>query len=310
MLRFLVLLALLVGCGPLKKKHDDNPTSSPTDILIAKRNIYAALSNDQGDKYGYVHEKCDSVGFTSLCKSARGCAKADIFASEDNGRWYRSPSHDCFPAESKSSISKDMFIMLFHYVWELGKTDKERARNALVRLEAYGKAHDWVMGDPSDTVEGASRVLLTPTLISMVYDMLDRLKMVQPTLGIFEDVGINKGFQAHLDVLRIYLTGQIYNAINDLDLRVLKGQVEREPGNALFQAVLHRYTDGDQTRAIELLLDESHFPSNSLPTSVQHCTEYLFQRDSGGGDWAPCPDEGKTHSGTDFIFAARVIIGD
>lgn len=309
--KYILLCALLSACGvgPFKKRHEDTPTTNPTDILVAKQKTYLALQTAIGDQYGYVHDKCDSVGFTSLCKSASGCAKADIFASEDNGRWYRSPSHDCFPGESATTISKDMFVMLFQYIWELGKTDKDRARGALERLEAYGKAHNWVMGDPSVTPDEISRVVLTPTLISLVYDMMDKLKLTQPTLGIFDDVGINKGFQAHLDILRIYLSGQVYGAINDIDMRVLKGQVEREPGNALFQAALHRFTDGDQSAAIALLLDETHFPSSKLPGSTEHCTEYLFERDSGGGDWAPCPAEAKTHSGTDFLFAAKMIIG-
>jgi hypothetical protein len=319
---FFMFCAILSACGwgPWKKSHDDQPTKTPTENLADKRQAYLNLNVASGDEFGFVHSKCDSVGFTSLCKAGGGCARANIFLAEDNGKWFRDAKKSCYPTDSATTISKDMLLMIMSYLWELSKTDQPAALSAVNRLINYGQSHNWLMGEPTDSADAVSRVLMSPGLVSLLKDMKGKIEgsahlvvASQPTVkdfslaGSLDDILAHTGFTAHLDVLFVLLTGRVYGAISGVNLGALKRQAERQPENAFYQAALHRFTDGDQTVATELLDDPNVFPPDRLPGSKDHCTEFLYQRDSGGADWAPCPDEGGTFSGADFLFASAVI---
>jgi hypothetical protein len=68
----------------------------------------------------------------------------------------------------------------------------------------------------------------------------------------------------------------------------------------------NKYRDGNQQQAIDILLDESLFPSDRLPTARDNrCEEYLWQRDDDPKDWGPC-DSDRVHDGVDFLFAAYI----
>jgi hypothetical protein len=110
-----------------------------------------------------------------------------------------------------------------------------------------------------------------------------------------------------LDVLRILLNGRVYGAITDAEKGVLKAQAERQPMNALYVAAYEKYHGG--SKAHGLLLDESHFPGDRLPTSAEHCQNYLFSRDQESDDWKPCA-EAHEHDGADFVFAAWIALGE
>ncbi len=64
-----------------------------------------------------------------------------------------------------------------------------------------------------------------------------------------------------------------------------------------------------KSEALAMLLNEGFFPSDGLPTSANYCTDWLTQRDDDPKDWSPCPDEAKTHSGGEFLFAAALLLG-
>jgi hypothetical protein len=133
-------------------------------------------------------------------------------------------------------------------------------------------------------------------------------QQTQLTGGI-NDLVVAKGYEAELSVSHILLRGLIYKGVSDFELKLLKAQVDREPRNAFYQAVYHKFTDGDQAAALAILFDESLFPADRLPTTEQYCTDYLWQRDNSPQDWAPCPEKNEVHSGTDFLFATAVITG-
>ena len=305
----LLLLTFAVSCGSHKKKDEDPVDEGMKTALLARHDLYLSLQPTALDSHGYAHAKCDSVGFTSLCKAAGGCKDADIFASETEGRWYRSPEKDCFDlGESKSDFSKDMALMLFVYFYELSKTDGAKAAEGITRFRTYVKANNYVMGRPTDTAEGLSRVVMSPTLIALMEKLYSKLTLLPEEPAPTEVVDIipviTDGFQAHLDILSIWLGGELNGKISDSDQYILTEQAKRQPFNALFLAVQHLYKDGDQTAALQLLSDEVLFPADRLPGSQDRCEEYIYQRDRGD-DWDPC-EEGKTHDGVDFIFAGHV----
>jgi hypothetical protein len=284
-----MFLMLFVSCKKSERKDQVSISDDLREKVKAKRNLYLSLQHEALNEHGYAHKKCDSIGFTALCKASQGCKDANLYASEDNGRWYRSPEKDCFDkGESKSDISKDMALMLFIAFYETKDLD------ALHRFRSYAEANNYIMGRPSDNAEGISRVLMTPGLILTMQRLDKKLSGLEvPADPDDSDRAlpvINKGFQAHLDILSIWLNGELTGKVSSSDQFVLRSQVERQPRNALFQAVYHLYEDGDQTKAFEILADENLFPSDRLPTSKDRCEEYLFQRDFGA-DWQSCDEE-------------------
>lgn len=300
----LIIAILLVSCRPHKLS---GPTGSGLDNLRIKKDIYCELSRKNLQEKTYLGDKCDSLLFTSLYAAV--CGEVDLSSWEDPsvpGKMYRNPERDCYPDESKSSISRDMLLGYMTYLW------KQRDLTNAAEMISYGKSVTWVMGEYNDA-EGLSRVLMTPQLISLLTDIESKLSTGAALRLVGEDdaVLINTGFRAHLDVLRIVLSGSVRSGISEIERLILKGQSERVRENALFQAAYARYNGGDQTNAVLLLMDENRFPVGKLPDNhTNQCEGYVYQRDPGE-DWAPCPDrELHQHDGVDFLVAASIALGD
>lgn len=275
----------LAGCSPVKEK----PSSPIPADLAAKVDLYKQLQPSRLDEYGWAGEKCDSALVTSLCLVSGGCPDANIYDAESEtepGRWYRHKLHDCYDlGQSASDISKDMFAGLAFVLDDAAKA----------RVVAYGQANDWVMGRGP-----LARTYLTPPLRWLYTGW-----PVTTDQDNWLPWPINTGYRAHLDILSILLRAKVRGgSTTDIELAYLKAQVERLPRNALFQAAYHKFKDGDQKEATAILLDETLFPADSLPTDANYCTDYLWSRDEAH-DWNPCED-GKRKDATDFLFAAWV----
>lgn len=279
-MKILLITLLLLSC----QKHKEKSPQVIEPAIAAKAALYKSLHK------GWAHDKCDSLGFTSLCKLAGGCESADIFQAEgDAGRWYRSPEKDCYDlGQSASDISKDMFVMLFPYLYKTGN------KAALSRIYDYAKANGNVMGRGP-----ISRTLLVPPMILMLQEMLGHLKSTVAT-----DDKEKAGYEKHLDVINWYTQTIVRGGMDMADYEQLRKYVEQQPRNALFQALYHKFKDGNQSAAIAILMDEKLFPSDRLPTATDRCEAYLWQR-NGGSDWEPCERE-KLHDGVDFLIAAYI----
>ena len=279
-----IVLSVLVlsSCG----SHAAKKTSTVNSAVVAKAGLYKSLHN------GWAHGAgCDSLGFTALCKIAGGCQDVDITeaeASSEPGRWYRNSSQTCFDeGKSASDISKDMFAMLLPYLYATGD------QTNLKEIYAYGKAKGWVMGRGP-----MSRTVITPPMIFTLQIMINKVEPVTASKS-------KAGFEKHLDVMSFYSQTLYKNGMDLTDYETLRKYAEESPRNALVQALYHKYRDGDQSKAIATLLDESLFPSDRLPTPKDRCEEYLWQRDDAPKDWEPCDKQGP-HDGVDFLLAAYV----
>ncbi len=308
-----ICLAASLACG--KKDNEPKPsvlTSGYTE-LKAKADLYCELSYPSYQELGYVHSKCDGSGFTSLhAVACNAVTPIDLTVFSDaRGKLYRDPKHECFETgESASESSKDMALMrmIAAYV----QNDKAWVDSFL----SFASKHNYVTCDAKDEATKISRCVLTPELISLlkaVNKKLDGETPAQPTLersGILDGIiPLNKGYQSHLEVLKIWLSGHVYGGLTDYQLKILELQADREPENALFQAAYATYNDGNMSSVIDQLKGMTgYFPDDRLPTSSEYCTGYLFQRDKSDKDWGPC-DEGMVHSGTDFAFTTALIGG-
>lgn len=282
MIRLAIILLVLCGCQKQKPKA---PLQKSAEVA-AKAELYKSLHK------GWAHAKCDSLGFTALCKLSGGCADADIMQAEgEPGRWYRSPEHDCYDlGQSKSDISKDMLMMLFPYLYATG--DKQNLRE----IYDYGKANGNVMGRGP-----ISRTFMTPPMVLLLQRLIG-INVSELPNGSKEVT--KAGYEKHLDAIDLLTKGMLGGGLDQIQYEEIRKYADANPKNALFVALYRKYRDGNQQQAIDILLDESLFPSDRLPTSADRCEEYLWQRDDGS-DWQPC-DKAETHDGVDFLVAAWV----
>jgi len=305
-MKYLFCLLFIFGCGDLNPFKKDNekkdPIPTPIKILVQQANRYCEWEYPRYQTRGYVHSKCDGAGFTSLHALKCPNIHLDIFTDEE-GKLWRSPTKDCMKnGESKSESSKDMHLMRMFTAF------LQNDISYFNKVITYGTENNWVMCKVSD-IESASRCILTPSLIDLLYDARIKLKGVTPSLKTFKeeslaDIPLNKGYQAHLEILKIGLIGYVYGQISDWHLSRLKGYAKRENQNALFQFFYHMYQDGNMM--VPILILES-FPRSYLPTSSQWCTKYLWQRDQDSDSWLPCPLENQTHDGTDFGLVVYLL---
>lgn len=295
---------LVFSCNPFKRDNKERPNTPEVDwhSLEVVGNAYCAWSRDAYEKEYYVHSKCDGSGFTSLY-SVR-CDNVDLSVfSDGDGKLWRSPTKDCLSSgQSKSESSRDMVLMraLAAYVdWD---------RDWFDSFLNYAVSNAFEFCESDGSADGLSRCILTPNLYRLLKDL--REGMDRQNLTEITRVTEKSGFRAHLDVLAIWLTGKSYGAIDDIDRDLLKTYADREPKNALYQAVYHRFTDGDMSSVFNIL---SEWPVDRLPNTSDWCTEYLFQRDmkkdgQENPDWLPCPDREGEHSGTDFNLALYIAM--
>lgn len=309
-MRYALVLTLLAcsACGYFRRDQEPKEpvaTEAP-QALLDTGSLYCQLSRPAYQAKGYVHSRCDGAGFTSLY--AIGCEGVDlsVFTDED-GKLWRSHGRDCFAnGDSKSESSRDMWMMRMIAAWE--QQDLAWVNQAI----AFGEANNWVICEAIDQAYKIGRCTMSPTLYGLLYDMRSRLKGQTLSLTRDSDDGLpeHHDFEAHLDVLRIYLSGEVKGGITKAEKSLLEIYAKREPKNALFLAVWHRYSDGDQSETYAVL---GLFPQDRLPNDRDDwCTEYLFQRDmlkdgEPNGDWKPCPAVTiAEHSGTDFNLALHI----
>lgn len=294
--RIILAVITATSCG----KSPAHETVSQYPDIADKAARYLELSKQSADADGWPVSDCDALLWASLYNVAGGSADLDK-ARDESGKWYRTPSHDCYPTRSKSSISQDMILGLTLASWASQNADR------IARLVQYGESNVsiggwWLFGDGD-----IARTLIRTNLQATIYRASRKLGGPSNRLADFPPVFAHvQGYEAHLHVLHILLKGLIDGSVSTYDLGFLRYFAERAPRNALFQAVLHRYTDGDYTAAAETLRTEALFPADRLPSSAERCEPYLWQRDEAQS-WQPCPDEGKQHPGIDFMLAAFLI---
>ena len=304
-MRALVLALALVSCDHWNKEIPGNTEKSVADKLRDKAAFY--LKNAHVDENGWILEdKCDGLLFNSLYSISGGHPEISL-ARGDAGVWFRDPTHTCFPTRSASDISRDMFAGLFLWIWQNKRLD------LIEEIITYGEAHktdlgEWRMGsgDPMRTgirLDGQAAAYEIRYKLGGADDDLRHLPIPRFTVS---------GYEEHLQALSILMWGLLRNgAINDTDLMAIKNSAERSPRNALYLAVLHKFTDGDQSGAVEVLLDETIFPSARLPNNFDREPFYLWERSEDQWHWDPGVfADHVEYSGVDFLLVKSIILGE
>lgn len=301
-MNYLLVMLFVVSCAYLKRDNREQENSPAIDFssLVTIGDSYCVWTRPKYKESGFVHSKCDGFGFTSLF--AVRCPNVDLTPfCEESGKCYRSPTKDCLlREESASEFSRDMALMRAVSAW----IHKDTAW--LSSFLDYVRSNNFIFCKHNGSIDGRSRCIMSPTLFKLLSDQLSAMNNFRleedPQSADLEKVG----FTAHLEVLFIWLSGKVYGAITDSHLAKLRVHAAREPKNALFQAVYHRFTDGDMSQVFHLL---DSWPKDRLPNNSDWCEEYLWQRDSKGQDWEPCASVPPiSHSGTDFNLALYVAM--
>lgn len=258
---------------------------------MGRFHTYLGLLPTVQDPHGFVDsDECDSLLFSSLLGCVPG-ARVNIDAAFDGKLWQRRPcEHPCYPEHSKSTISRDMILGLLWYAFYNKRLDISESivQRALSHRGVMG------LGVPSRTVISPA-LLATAARVSYALGGPSRawLRWIPLTGGVRED------FEAHLHVLHMLLRNRLEG--KDGFSSKLSAYADLHPNNALFQLAANRTTEG-----IRILNDVVLFPEHRLPRSMDRHEGWLWQR-AYGSDWKPS-DEGRTHSGADYLFAYAIAM--
>lgn len=265
-LAFLLFLTFFftLGCGPRHGETSPAKDSRSSDlkVLFAKNQARALELRDPAT--GWL-VPTDGDGMIWAAKYASTVDDVNIGAAEypdEPGRFNRHPPP--WGGDS-TSWSRDMAVAgLFPWAWLKGH------RDVLERQVAYGKAHNWFMGEP--IADG--RTYYTPSMRGLLAKEIGGLGgdlSADANWPSLWPAGLDD-YEAHLQVMAIWLQGEVAKALadpsgapvksaqtdlldinNEMFLR-LQEHANGEPKSALYAYVYGKYT-GDQGAAMTLLLD-------------------------------------------------------
>lgn len=285
------LLLLLTACGT-PGRSDPKATSSATADLEARYSLYHSLAPRGWDS----NSGCDALLFVSLLQAGLGEQGPVEQAQGSPGRWYR---NDSLAASCSSDVSRDMFMGLFVWIWQFKRLDVAE------EIWAYGQANNWKMGEERKDFD--NRAVFTPVTIAALADLIHALGGEDHGERHIPRVyNVQPGFVSHLTLLQLYLRGETKGGLTEGEIDVLRAIRQHMSLNPLVHALLHRYTDGDQTAATSLLL--SIWPSERLPTSTDWSEIWRPQRSDGDPGLQPGYGD-EPHSGGDFLFVAALVLG-
>ena len=292
----LIPAALLVlSCGRSGQPETSSLPPEWMTRLEERRASYLDLIPGVQDEAGFVDtDQCDSLLHTALLGA--GEVPVDLAAArEDSGRWLRRPISlpECLSeGRSKSTISRDMLLGVIWYGWA------SRDRDLLERLWSYGEVRWWRMGDSDGSLDGMSRIYLTPNMQALLAEAIHQLGGADHTIRHWPArmTGGLTGFQKHLELLGIILWQEMRSGLTPAEGTILAQYLARYPGDALV-----RYATGDLEETARLLLQDH--PEGRLPTSDDMCSPMAYERDS----LDPCPGEGRAHAPIHFIFISKLL---
>lgn len=276
-----VLFTLGFGCSKKNGEKDVSPVANASQ-LQTKFNEAMAEAADRETKDGWLDvDGCDSMLFTGKYSCA-ALGRVTIEAAEYSaspGRFNRRPTPFCEAgAGSSTSWSRDMGKGLFAYAWCNHDLD------ALKRHAAYGNANFWKMGEPL----GDGRVLYTPAMIGELYEVIYALGGEDNPNRLWPDAypSGQTDYEAHLQMMSIWLRGEVDSAKKEIDLDISNGMLARvkehadaEPNCPFYQYMRGVYDSADLSSTTDLLLGDawgcSYFHSDNRQDDV-YLAEWLF----------------------------------
>lgn len=244
------MILFLVCCG----SHKSQRTKTPLELVQEQRDFIVTqiVNMDEADIWKH---RCDKLTFKALL-SAYG-PRQDLSGFIYDDQIHRD-IYPCYPEESRSEVSLDPILMMLHHI--LSYDDKELFQ----QVYDIGMARGWIMA------EGPIEYTNIFTLLPRIYEMKEKYGLVDNT---YQD--ILASYKGHIAALYIHLKGRINGSISEIEYQTLKLIYESNPRNPLYAALYHKYTDGDQSETLQILIDD--FPFNKFP------------EDTARYGWGSCP---------------------
>jgi hypothetical protein len=177
------------------------------------------------------------------------------------------------------------------------------------KLMQYARDNNYIMGrgDPA-------RVALMPNLTKQLGDIIFALgggDSGERSLPTTLTTGLTD-YEAHLQVWQIVLDARLNGGITEEQLQILQQFTVLYPENPIYQAAFHRFSDGDQTVATELLLNGRSWPADRLPDYRESCSYFPLSRDPAHPDagYSPCgkQDSKAEPNGADLLIIYHLLI--
>lgn len=312
--RFIALVFLFqISCfSKYHFRHDIIASIDKHDQIASKFDFYLKESDKTLRPNGWLPDtKCDGLLFNSLYAIIGGRSNPNLAESlRYPGKFYRSPEHDCFKKGlSRSECSRDMYL---GYMLYLVFTDQSEP---IERIISWGEKNSnkyldeylWIMchGQPG-AIEFRPNTIETAKLLLLYFN--------NARLNYKFDLQLSnrcQGYECHISAIHVWIRGSIRGYLVKKEYSFIESNAARYHQNAFFQALYARYSGKSQAikRIESMLLNEKYFPNDRLPSSSDRCGFYLWERDPSGDSWKPCPNQGKIHSGLDFLLASAIYLG-
>lgn len=305
----LACILLYSSCSILSEKKPKVSHIPPGDLpaLQAKYDVYRGLIETKRDHNGSIEPQgCDSLLVNGIMGGTVFYDDPPLIEKnmEEPGKWQRRALEygKCYEmGQSRSSVSRDQLLGLMWYIWFHKRLDLAED------LWSYGSSHGWIMGDGR---YGGVDTLMNQNLLSLLAQIIYNLGGDSHGfrhLPITQFEGC-QGFRCHLMILQILLDVEVNGNTSTQNVEAVIEAAKRSPSNALLQYGKHKFTDGVYDESVFLLLSLPRFPADRLPESKDVCVDWSTARTDDEESLKPCPEQGKQHTGGDFLFAAYLIL--
>jgi len=210
------------------------------------------------DQYGMVGTRCDSATFTALL-AAFSYVEIDIHQLEkEPGKWVRHVEV-CYPYNSDSETSLDVYLMVLHWLWS--NRSEKWARQDIEEIWSYGVENRWVMGGGS--YEFTNVVALVP----LIFKMRRSLGLTADQAPQSEDsvvVDFLENHRGYIAAFYALLEARIDGDMSAAGMFLVEQMTTEWPDSPIYQAIYHRYKDGDMTTLAAIIAYEP----DEIPTEV------------------------------------------
>ena len=287
-----LLIISLLGCGT-RSRHVTPANQTNLQRLQTMYDLYSVLYTAQADSDGFVETNwCDSLTETGFSNPNANLVIAEV----SPGQWLRRPTTytECYKSKgSATDISRDGILAVMWYSLENKRLD------LLTELWNYGTNNNWVMGLEGDLPTRMMNPYMIALLAQEIYYLGGGDYAIRFTL--YPDTSPNGASASELQAIQNLIKWKTLGTQQVGDMAFVKQLIDSAPINPLYA-----YLAGQLDTSAALLLQ--YWPNDRLPTSADNCTDWRISQDNNGSGLVPCPKQGLTHSGGDFLLVARLIL--
>jgi hypothetical protein len=264
LISFIGIFLFACDIRPNKEKETQQDISE----VVSIKTLYC----DSDTSVLYESHRCDKIAFKAL--EVAFCERGSIAGHYDGGkiyRWNLDTDEPCYEngedLGSQSECSGDGYICASH-TW-LTFNDQPQASQTLQYIED----ENWICGEG---YTGYTKMGKLKWLLRTVRDHLEGKQKPTPievaaamkASNLTNIADLLREFNKYLVALHAYAFGRMNHAFSDETMKILRDLVDSSPDSMIFQALYHRFLDGDQQIAIDLIKREC--PTDKLPTDINY----------------------------------------